>query len=240
MLTGCYKFKAMRMDVTGVYTNKMSTDAYRGAGRPEATYAIERMLDIVANELQSGSGAAAADEFPDAVGVSLQDRVRPRLRQWQLRRRARQDAAASIGWNALLDRRAVARREGKLFGVGVSTYVEICALGPVEGDGRRWMGVGLRPHRVLGQGHGDYRRDAARPGTGNELCADRRRSPRHADGRHRRALRRYERRALRPRHLRQPRDGAGRHRDRHVHRQDPRQSATTLAAHICWKRSPPT
>ena len=51
MLCGCYKLKAVRMDVTGVHTNKMSTDAYRGAGRPEAAYVIERVMDFVATEL---------------------------------------------------------------------------------------------------------------------------------------------------------------------------------------------
>src|SRR6266487_3226607 len=70
MLTGCYKIRAMRMDVTGVYTNKMSTDAYRGAGRPEATYLIERMADIVANELRMDPirirqmNSPVASEFP--------------------------------------------------------------------------------------------------------------------------------------------------------------------------------
>ena len=48
MLSGCYKIPAIQMNVTGMFTNKMSTDAYRGAGRPEATYVIERALDLVA------------------------------------------------------------------------------------------------------------------------------------------------------------------------------------------------
>src|SRR6202048_409453 len=51
MLCGCYKLKAVQMEVTGVHTNKMSTDAYRGAGRPEAAYIIERIMDLVASEL---------------------------------------------------------------------------------------------------------------------------------------------------------------------------------------------
>src|SRR5205807_1886383 len=51
VLTGCYRIGAVKIDVVGVYTNKMATDAYRGAGRPEATYLIERLMDVVANEL---------------------------------------------------------------------------------------------------------------------------------------------------------------------------------------------
>src|SRR6185295_17533654 len=52
MLSGCYKIPAIQMNVTAVFTNKMSTDAYRGAGRPEATQVIERALDLVADELE--------------------------------------------------------------------------------------------------------------------------------------------------------------------------------------------
>src|SRR5438270_925416 len=50
VLTGCYRIAAVKMEIVGVYTNKMATDAYRGAGRPEATYLIERLMDVVANE----------------------------------------------------------------------------------------------------------------------------------------------------------------------------------------------
>src|SRR5207249_10806541 len=52
VLTGCYKIPAIKFDVIGVYTNKMATDAYRGAGRPEATYLIERLMDVVAREMK--------------------------------------------------------------------------------------------------------------------------------------------------------------------------------------------
>jgi carbon-monoxide dehydrogenase large subunit len=46
MLSGAYKIPAIQMNVTGVFTNKMSTDAYRGAGRPEATYVVERVMGL--------------------------------------------------------------------------------------------------------------------------------------------------------------------------------------------------
>src|SRR6185295_13854493 len=51
MLSGCYKIPAIQMNVTAVFTNKMSTDAYRGAGRPEATQVIERACDLIAATL---------------------------------------------------------------------------------------------------------------------------------------------------------------------------------------------
>ena len=163
MLTGCYKFKAMKMDVIGVYTNKMSTDAYRGAGRPEATYMIERMVDIVANELRidpvqlrrMNSPTAAEFPFPTACGL---------LYDSGDYHRALAKARHLAKWNDLLDTRAKARKEGRLFGVGVSTYVEICALGPskamsaggwewgcvrIEFSGKATVITGSTPH---GQG----------------------------------------------------------------------------------------
>jgi carbon-monoxide dehydrogenase large subunit len=129
MLTGCYTFKAMRMDVTGVYTNKMSTDAYRGAGRPEATYLVERLLDIIANELRVDPVRLRARNFPrpedfpfhTACGLDYDtgDYVGALRKAQQL-----------ADWRGLMRERAEARAAGRLYGVGVSTYVEICALGP--------------------------------------------------------------------------------------------------------------
>ena len=140
MLSGCYKFQAVRMDVTGVYTNKMSTDAYRGAGRPEATYAIERMIDIVADELKTDpihvrrANFPKPSEFPyhTACGLDYDSGDYEG---------ALKKAKQLVGWNDLLRDREKARRAGKLFGVGVSTYVEICAIGPsqaVTAGGWEW------------------------------------------------------------------------------------------------------
>ncbi|MBA3271610.1 MAG: xanthine dehydrogenase family protein molybdopterin-binding subunit, partial [Acidobacteria bacterium] len=129
MLTGCYKFQAVRMDVTGVYTNKMSTDAYRGAGRPEATYAIERMLDVVSNELKVDAihlremNFPKPSEFPFLTACGL-------YYDSGNYQGALKEAKKLVKWNDLLKERRRAREAGKLFGVGVSTYVEICALGP--------------------------------------------------------------------------------------------------------------
>ncbi len=129
MLTGCYKFKAMRMDVTGVHTNKMSTDAYRGAGRPEATYVIERLMDIVADELGLDpvqvrlKNMPRPSEFPFATATGL---TYDSGNYQAAFRKARELAR----WDRLLKERDAARKAGRLFGIGLSTYVEICALGP--------------------------------------------------------------------------------------------------------------
>ena len=64
VLTGCYRIPAIKVDLVGVYTNKMATDAYRGAGRPEATYLIERLMDIVAREVGHRPRRAAIEALP--------------------------------------------------------------------------------------------------------------------------------------------------------------------------------
>ena len=72
VLSGCYKIPNVYAEVTGVYTNTTFVDAYRGAGRPEATYVVERTMDLVADELglEVGIGAHAVAQLgPQTVGV---------------------------------------------------------------------------------------------------------------------------------------------------------------------------
>ena len=143
MIGGCYKLKAVRMDVIGVHTNKMSTDAYRGAGRPEATYAIERIVDLVAQELGFDRVAVRLKnfikpgEFPydTATGLTYDSG------NYQAGLKKAQELA---GWEKLLKERDRARKEGRLFGIGMSTYVEICGIGPskmMSSGGWEWGSV---------------------------------------------------------------------------------------------------
>ena len=129
MLCGCYKLKAVRADVTGVHTNKMSTDAYRGAGRPEAAYMIERVMDLVASELGLDpvevrlKNMPESTEFPFTTATGL-------LYDSGNYQDALEKAQELAEWPKLIKERDAARKAGRLFGIGVSTYVEICALGP--------------------------------------------------------------------------------------------------------------
>lgn len=66
LISGCYKMSAVQCDIVGVFTNKMATDAYRGAGRPEATYIIERMVDLAAHELNMDPAEIRRRNFPKA------------------------------------------------------------------------------------------------------------------------------------------------------------------------------
>ena len=131
MLSGAYKIPAIQMNVTGVFTNKMSTDAYRGAGRPEATYVVERAMDIVATELKLDpielrrKNFPKANEFPfhTATGLDYDSG----------NYEAALDKALDLsGYKKLRDEQKKSRAEGKLMGIGVSSYVEICALGPSQ------------------------------------------------------------------------------------------------------------
>ncbi|MCM3874062.1 MAG: xanthine dehydrogenase family protein molybdopterin-binding subunit [Pyrinomonadaceae bacterium] len=131
MLSGAYKIPAIQINVTACFTNKMATDAYRGAGRPEATYVVERALDLVAAEL--GIDAAevrrrnfpAPSEFPFHTATGLEYDSGDY-------ETALNNAQAMIGYAKLREEQKKARAEGRLIGIGISTYVEICALGPSQ------------------------------------------------------------------------------------------------------------
>jgi carbon-monoxide dehydrogenase large subunit len=131
MLSGAYKIPAIQMNVTGVFTNKMATDAYRGAGRPEATYVVERAMDIVAAELQMDpvtvrrKNFPQADEFPFHTATGLE--------YDSGNYEAALDKALELsGYEELRREQKRARDAGKLMGIGLSSYVEICALGPSQ------------------------------------------------------------------------------------------------------------
>jgi carbon-monoxide dehydrogenase large subunit len=129
VLTGCYRIPAIKMEIIGVYTHKMATDAYRGAGRPEATYLIERLMDLVAKELGVDrvdlrlKHFPAPTDFPFATSCGL-------TYDSGNYQGALEKARQLADWKGLMSERAAARKSGRLFGVGVSTYVEICAIGP--------------------------------------------------------------------------------------------------------------
>ena len=158
MLSGCYKIPAISMELTAAFTNKMSTDAYRGAGRPEATYVIERMLDRIAQELKIDPVKVRRKNFPKptefpfktATGLAYDSGNY----QWALSK-----ALKLAGYEKLRRDQKRLRNQGRYLGIGLSTYVEICAMGPkgmweygkveVEPNGKVKVLSGASPH---GQG----------------------------------------------------------------------------------------
>ncbi len=129
MVGGCYAIKAAKVEVTGVMTNTTPTDAYRGAGRPEALYLVERMVDILALKLKMDPAEIRkknfipADRFPYQIALGLTYDSGNYLP-------AMERALEKVGYARLREEQAKARKEGRLMGIGISSYVEICGLGP--------------------------------------------------------------------------------------------------------------
>ncbi|MFN8664399.1 MAG: xanthine dehydrogenase family protein molybdopterin-binding subunit [Thermomicrobiales bacterium] len=139
MIAGCYKIPNIHVDVRGVYTNTAMVDAYRGAGRPEATFVIERVCDLVAD----ATGVDPADvrrrnfiqpeDFPYDTGVGMlpydSGNYVPALDR----------ALEIVGYEGLKAEQAARRANNaqKLLGIGVSSYVEVCGIAP-----SKWIGLG--------------------------------------------------------------------------------------------------
>jgi carbon-monoxide dehydrogenase large subunit len=146
MLSGAYKIPAIHCRVLGVYTNTGMVDAYRGAGRPEATYAVERAVDLVARELGLDPvevrrrNFIPPDEFPYDPGILAGLSYDSGEYEAALDR-----ALEIVGYDDFRAEQEAARREGRYLGIGFSTYVEICGVAPsawIGTTGQGW-GAGL-------------------------------------------------------------------------------------------------
>src|SRR5262249_30852336 len=126
---GCYKVPALKFDVIGVLTNKMATDAYRGAGRPEATYLIERIIDCAAQKLKLDPGEIRRLNFPkpEEFPFKTSGGVVYDSANYQA---ALDLALERADYKALRQKQSELRKQGKYMGIGLSSYVEICAMGP--------------------------------------------------------------------------------------------------------------
>ncbi len=146
MLSGAYAIPHITIQVKGVFTNRVSTDAYRGAGRPEATYIVERVADLVAAELEMDPLELRRRNFPKsfpyktATGLTYDsgDYVKALDKAIQL-----------SDYRGLKRMQEQAREQGRYLGVGLSSYVEICALGPSGGmpcGGFGWESCTVKVH----------------------------------------------------------------------------------------------
>ncbi len=164
MASATYNIPAIRATLTEVFTNKTPTDAYRGAGRPEATYFVERAMDMLAHELKM-----------DPADIRRKNFIQPHQFPFKTQMGAEYDsgdyekvlnlALEKAGWTQLKAERDAARAKGRLVGLGLAMYVEVCGMGPssamgtggweysqvtVERDGRITATTGASPH---GQGN---------------------------------------------------------------------------------------
>ncbi len=144
LLGGPYKTPNIWCEVTGVYTNTGMVDAYRGAGRPEATYVLERAVDLFAREIGMDPAAVRRKNFipPDAFpyhspsglganrsGIDLpidSGNYTPALDK----------ALTMAGYYEIGSAKAEARRRGRYLGVGISSYIEACGIAP-----SKWFGL---------------------------------------------------------------------------------------------------
>jgi carbon-monoxide dehydrogenase large subunit len=142
LLAGVYKTPVIYCEVKAVFTNTVPVDAYRGAGRPEATFLLERLVDAVAKdtgldrvELRRRN-FIAPDAFPYQTPVALQYDSG----NYQATLDAALQAANAAGFEA---RRAAAKARGRLRGLGVSTYIEACGIAPSAVAGSLGARAGL-------------------------------------------------------------------------------------------------
>jgi carbon-monoxide dehydrogenase large subunit len=150
---GVYDAQAYQFECTGVFTNKTPTDAYRGAGRPEATYAVERAMDALARRV--GKDPAEIRELNFIPPFDQATEVASGL-QFDSGNYAPtfQKAKELAGYDELRREQQASggRRDGKLLGVGVSTYIEMCGLAPsqvlaaVKATAGGWEAATIRCH----------------------------------------------------------------------------------------------
>jgi carbon-monoxide dehydrogenase large subunit len=155
MAVGCYNIPAVALDIKAVYTNTTTVGAYRGAGRPEAAYYIERAVDMLAHKLDMDPAEVRRKNFipPDAFPVTVATGEKYDTGEYA---RALDKALATAGYADLRAQQAAARQDGKIVGIGMASYVEICGFGPfessivkVEPSGAVSVYTGISPH---GQG----------------------------------------------------------------------------------------
>lgn len=164
MANATYDIPAIRVTITEVFTNKTPTDAYRGAGRPEATYFVERAVDMLARDLQMDPADIRRKNFiqPDQFPFATQMGAVYDSGDYD---KALAAALQAADWQGLKAERDAARAEGRLVGLGLAMYVEVCGIGPsaalptggweysqvtIERDGRISATTGASPH---GQGN---------------------------------------------------------------------------------------
>ncbi|MEI5677559.1 MULTISPECIES: xanthine dehydrogenase family protein molybdopterin-binding subunit [unclassified Mesorhizobium] len=156
MSTGVYDIQALDVSVTGLYTNTCPVDAYRGAGRPEAAFLLEKLVSVCANEI----GISAAE-------IRRRNFIRPEQMPYRTATGRLYDtgefeghmnaAIERAGWKTFPKRLDQSKANGKIRGVGMATYIEACAFPGSEpafvelnGDGTVTLKIGTQTN---GQGH---------------------------------------------------------------------------------------
>jgi len=139
LLSGAYKIPHIYCNVIGTYTNTGMVDAYRGAGRPEATYVVERAVDLVAAELKMDPAEVRRKNFiqPNDFPYAPADNILAGLKydsgDYD---KALKKGLEMVGYESFRKEQAEARKQGRYLGIGLSTYIEMCGAAPSA-----WIGV---------------------------------------------------------------------------------------------------
>ena len=140
LLSGQYNIPAIYAEVLGVYTNTTPVDAYRGAGRPEASYLIERLMETAARQLKADPAELRRKNF-----ITQFPHQTPVIMAYDAGdfNASLDSALKAIDYAGFPARKAQAKAEGKLRGLGFSCYIEACGIAPSKAVGSLGAGVGL-------------------------------------------------------------------------------------------------
>ena len=140
LLSGQYDIPNIFAEVISVYTNTAPVDAYRGAGRPEASYVVERLMETAARQLKVDPTELRRKNF-----ITQFPHQTPVIMAYDTGDfHASLDAAMkAIDYAGFAARKAKAKSEGRLRGIGVSCYIEACGIAPSKAVGSLGAGVGL-------------------------------------------------------------------------------------------------
>ncbi len=142
MLSGAYKIPNIHEDVYGIFTNTTPVDAYRGAGRPEATFLVERMVDLLARKLKMDPAELRRKNLipPFKDGYTVATGLVYDTGNYEA---ALDKALKMADYKGLRKQQADMRAKGQYLGIGFCTYAEICGLGPSQVAGAVGFGGGL-------------------------------------------------------------------------------------------------
>ena len=142
LLNGVYEWPAIHAQVTGVFTNTTPVDAYRGAGRPEACYLLERMVDAAAAALKMDPAEIRRKNFIPKFDNGYQTKVALQYDSGNYGA-AFDKLLGMLDYKKFRTDQAAARAQGRLLGIGFSTYIEACSIAPSKVVGSLGAQAGL-------------------------------------------------------------------------------------------------
>jgi carbon-monoxide dehydrogenase large subunit len=140
LLSGQYDIPSIYCEVDAVYTNTVPVDAYRGAGRPEATFVVERLVEVGARELGLDPAELRRKNFIKQFPHQTPVIMNYDAGDYHASLKKALDLADHKGF---AKRKRDSERHGKLRGLGFSTYIEACGIAPSQAVGSLGAGVGL-------------------------------------------------------------------------------------------------